>query len=637
MNNKDRDNTPYQVSRRTFLRNSAIISAAATGALVPNTVDASEPSPVMPTAVKASGRTLEPKMLFENKASLSKPLLGPSQLSFRLGLARARTALYPMDSMEFIMMDLECPEGRSRHAHMCTGDLSGRTFEFLSCAEGVDGKNDPRLEDLFERILKLRRPSGIIGRYDPGSGGITPAGSPPESDPLVSSCTGRHSIGLLRYYELTGDPRALEAAVGVGNCIWAARDAWRGAFSGGGPNSYIWMTEFFARLYATTKEPRWLELCTMLRDCTINEPNGHAHFLMTTLRGLQMMALYTGDLSWNEKPERIRRLIIEKKFEMPDGCAPEVFPHSSRNEGCAIADWLILNLNAGLLGEDTAYDKAERIFWNGLAFNQFINGSFGHRGLTGNGYGINDISEAWWCCIHSAGLAMSEYARHVVTYHGGAIHVNFLVPGRFEVPLPDGTCASVKIDTCYPTKAEAKIEAENVPTDMAVKIRVPICVRKPDIKESRTGRKVSVAFTGELGHRLEKCNPGEILTYGPLILIPGSGLPGTSTVADGSGISPGYIPQALPAGTPTLQLDNPPDADGFVKLPLCPSERPLPVWSYFDEGPGAPTWIEGSSVEVRLKFPGGTEHAVRFTPMCYNTSNLSFFETPIVFQDIERS
>ena len=58
-----------------------------------------------------------------------------------------------------------------------------------------------------------------------------------------------------------------------------------------------------------------------------------------TLRGLQLAALFTGDLSWNEKPEQIRRLIIERRFEMPDGCTPESFPRSARNEGCSIADW----------------------------------------------------------------------------------------------------------------------------------------------------------------------------------------------------------------------------------------------------------------------------------------------------------
>jgi len=62
-------------------------------------------------------------------------------------------------------------------------------------------------------------------------------------------------------------------------------------------------------------------------------------------------------VSWNEKPELHRRRIIDRQYEMPDGCVSETFPHSNRNEACSIADWLMLNLNAGLLlGDDAAYD-----------------------------------------------------------------------------------------------------------------------------------------------------------------------------------------------------------------------------------------------------------------------------------------
>ena len=91
-------------------------------------------------------------------------VLGKSQVDFRMGLARQRTRTYPLDSMDFIMMDLERPDLCHRHAHWCTGDLTGRLLEFLSHAEGVDGRTDPRLPELFERILRQRRPSGAIGR-----------------------------------------------------------------------------------------------------------------------------------------------------------------------------------------------------------------------------------------------------------------------------------------------------------------------------------------------------------------------------------------------------------------------------------------------------------------------------------------
>jgi hypothetical protein len=93
----------------------------------------------------------------------------------------------------------------------------------------------------------------------------------------------------------------------------------------------------------------------------------------------------------------------------------------------------------------------------------------------------------------------------------------------------------------------------------------------------------------------------------------------------------------MPADVPTIKLDSKPDADGFVQLPLCPPERPLPEWSYFDEGPGAPTWVQGAPVEVKLKFADASTHPARFTPMCYSTSVQLLVSTPVVFQGVEEA
>ncbi len=186
---------------------------------------------------------------------------------------------------------------------------------------------------------------------------------------------------------------------------------------------------------------------------------------------------------------------------------------------------------------------------------------------------------------------MSEYARHTVTFREGALRINFLTPGQFQIPLPSGKWAKVKIATGYPTQAQATIEIENLPADVAVKLRVPSCVRKPEVKQVRSGEKLLVAFRGELGHRIEQCHPGVMVTYGPLVLIPAtwSG-PLASPQGAGDAAAPaGYIPQSMPAGVPAIKLDSRPDANGFVHLPTCPPERPLPDWTYFDEGPGAPT------------------------------------------------
>jgi len=525
--------------------------------------------------------------------------------------------------MDFIMMDLERPAGCSRHAYWCTGDLTGRLLEFLSCAEQVDGKSDPRLGTLFGRILNQRRPSGLFSRYSDLYEG------PPEDNFAAGS--GRLFPGLIRYYELTGDSRALDAAEGLAGRLWSFRDEWQKHLkSTSGRVIEAWVSEPFARLYAITKDQRWLEFCSMIReDLGTCEVNCHAHGFMSTLRGLQVAALVTGDRSWNEKPEQNRHLIIEKRFEMPDGCTPESFPRSPRNEGCSIADWLMLNLNAGLiLGDDAAYDKAERIFWNALAFNQWITGCFGHRGLTASGYGFDRMEEAWWCCVHNAGMALSEYARHVVTYREGMIRVNFLVPGEYAVPLPDGKGATLRITTSYPARAEASILADGVPAGVKIKLRVPSCVRNGEVNESRHATQVQLVFTGELGHRVEQCHPGVLLTYGPLVLVVTTYGFGAEPLTEADRRAPrGYLAEALPPRAPVLKLERSADADGFVRL----EPGPVPVWSYWDESPHSPTKVPGAVATVPVQLSDGQLKPLRFTPMCYNTSCLALFETPVVF------
>ena len=55
---------------------------------------------------------------------------------------------------------------------------------------------------------------------------------------------------------------------------------------------------------------------------------------------------------------------------------------------------------------DAIYDRAERIFWNALSFNQWVTGGFGHRQLLAQGYGY-PLEEA---CIVAV-TAVREAAR----------------------------------------------------------------------------------------------------------------------------------------------------------------------------------------------------------------------------------
>jgi hypothetical protein len=559
-------------------------------------------------------------MRVHGTTTLSTPLLSRSQIKFRLGLARQRTRAYPLDSMDFIMMDLERPEGHHRHAYQCAGDLTGRLLEFLSCAEGVDGQHDERLPELFGRIVRQRQPSGLFGRIIRG---------PMFSDECLAACA-RLFPGFVHYYEVTHDIHALDAAAGLADLTIRSCDVWRKHLEEiGGRSIPCWITEPMALMYGMTGKGEYLDFVGMINNGLETPDKGvHAHGYLSTLRGLQTAALLTGDAAWNDKPEAARRMIIERHYEMPDGGAPEGFPHSERNEGCAIADWLMLNLNAGAItGSADAYEHAEHILWNALAFNQWITGGFGHRSTTPNGYGLHDLSEAWWCCLHHGGLALVEYARHAVTLRENAIHINLLVPGRYRLALPGEQDAEVRIATGYPARAEASIEAVGVPADICLRLRVPSCVKHAAVAESRAGNRVRMNLSGRLGHHMAPCHGGVMLKYGPLVLAPAIYSWQAAGRASGEAHAPaGYVPDVVPQGIPALELPAA-DADGMLSL----SDQPQPEWMYFDEGPTSRCGVEGSAANVPVRFPDGKQKVLRFTPLCYNTSNLSLFDTPIVF------
>lgn len=525
-----------------------------------------------------------------------------------------------MHKLDFIMMDLERPSLSHRHADWCTGDLSGRVLEFLSAAEGVDGQSDPRLETLFERILRTQRRSGLFGRYAPQPGST----EPPESDILG----GSHRLfnGLLRYYDLSGDWRALEAAAGIGDWYVRNKDRWRKAFSDNRRlGLFSWIIEPLANLYGHTGEGNYLDMAALVAEPLEQIENAHSHGTLTTLRGLQQAALHTGDPSWNEKPERFRGEIIDRGYEMPDGCIAEIFPRGFRNEGCSIADWVMLNLNAGLLnGGDECYEIAENALWNALFFNQFVTGGFGHRDLTSYGYEMGPMAECWWCCTENGGMALSEYARHAVSLRGKNVSVNLLAPGEFRVPKPGGEIL-VDIRTSYPAGADATITVRGLPSDFGVKLRVPNSLRQAGVAETRSAQQMQLRLSGRIGHHLQKCGESVVLRYGPIVLAPMIYYWNTEDRAKPSNAPPGYLPGFLPPGLPRL-LAGQSDADGLLAL-----RRDPPDWIFFEQGPDAALSVEGAAANVDAIFENGESRELWFSPLCHNTSAMTYFETPIVF------
>ena len=221
-------------------------------------------------------------------------------------------------------------------------------------------------------------------------------------------------------------------------------------------------------------------------------------------------------------------------------------------------------------------------------------------------------------------MAMSEYARHAVSLREQTVWVNLLVPGEFRVPKLGGEIL-VDIRTSYPAGAEATITVRGLPSDFGVKLRVPKSLRRARVAETRSAQQVQLRLTGRIGHHLENCGDKVLLRYGPVVLAPMIYYWNTEDRTMPSNAPAGYVPRFLPPGLPRLLVGQS-DAEGLLAL-----RRDPPDWIYFEQGPDAELSVEGATACIDAVFKNGETRELWFSPLCHNTSDMTYFETPIMF------
>lgn len=550
--------------------------------------------------------------------ALSTPLLYDSQLKIRLAMVRKRLEAYPLNDMNFFMMDLEHPRMRKRHADQCTYDLTGRTLLFYSVAEGIDGERAERLPELFKRIMNNRRGTGLFHETNPGEATV----------PGTTYVMGTHFLsGLVNYYALTGDMRALNAAEEAADMMLSYGDDFFKMFQTDGPHMMdAWICEGFAELYRETRNECYLEAVRRIaNECVGTVYKAHAHGYLTTLRGFMRAAFYAQDDDLAEFVKGKRQEILDIGGVMENGDISEVFPRSHRNEGCSISDWIMLNLLYGHYYDDPdAYAKAEDSLWNALYFNQFVTGGFGHRNFGPRGYRTY-VEEAWWCCTQNAGTCFAEIARHVVTVRKGSLKLNFLIPGEFTVPGENGSI-TVTVTTQLPVRAKSIIKVKGTKED--IDLRIPDYIKEVSVRRVETDFGYILYVDGEMGHYAEKRGDGYVLKYGPLILAPMIySWSDHSICMEDTTIPKGYAHDSLTGQKFVLNLGET-DTKGFYQLP----HDPQPVWIGFEEGEMSDiNGGEAAAVNVPVCFADGTKKELYFQPLCSATSTLMLLDVPIVF------
>ncbi len=360
-----------------------------------------------------------------------------------------------------------------------------------------------------------------------------------------------------------------------------------------------------------------------LAKVSLPDINSHSHGLITTLRGMLVAARVSGDDWFLNKVKEYRDQILH--FQYADGSISESFPRSHRNEGCSIADWVILNLRyAEVTGDTAALDIAEHSILNAMFLNQFITGGFGHRNYSKNGY-TSTVEEAWWCCTQTCGLAICEFAEHAVQLIDGEIRINFPVPGIYRLKDKEHDI-KLTLTSAYPADYDIFVHIEgddNIP----VSFRTPYYVKNTVVNSFVTTRGRSVTFRGAVGHYFEQRDGGYVVKYGPLMFAPMIYNLGDQPWEPGDLVPEGYIRDSI--GEDYAIVRQPVDENGFVDIA---AGLDLPVWMVYDDGVGSRTGTGNrAAANVRLRAPDGKETTLCFHPMCYSTSNLTLNSFPMMF------
>jgi DUF1680 family protein len=141
----------------------------------------------------------------------------------------------------------------------------------------------------------------------------------------------------------------------------------------------------------------------------------------------------TGNPSYLTKVEKRWSELVGRGYINPAGGILEKCQVKfSRDEGCALADWLRLNLAlAKVTGKARYWAMAERTLHNHFLQNQTSKGGFGHRSVWCDDQGVHgfggDIAEATWCCSHHGERGFIQVRQHVLSRADGMVTLPFVL------------------------------------------------------------------------------------------------------------------------------------------------------------------------------------------------------------------
>jgi hypothetical protein len=349
-----------------------------------------------------------------------------------------------------------------------SGDISGRFIEIMALDSRGDGTIHPALKGVLRAASDEQRPGG----YFCASGVIDwqqPIDFRPEAGMdgwgrMMPALWGNARL-LCGLVEATRAFPANTAIAGAARRLGdfyiavlprfnnpdrMAEYAAAGSYAAGYVTCWFPAMEGLVKLSNLTGERKYLEAAMAIAAFYRwfdRLPIDHAHGMLCNQVSLLLLYEATKDPDYLARVEKRWEELVQGGYINPAGGILEKCHVSfARDEGCALVDWLRLNLALGrVTGKGRYWAMAERTLHNHFLQNQTVKGGFGHRRVLCDEQGVYgfgaEVEESTWCCTYHGELGFINLRNHLLAGGAGTLTCHFALD--FTAKDGAGTTTSV--------------------------------------------------------------------------------------------------------------------------------------------------------------------------------------------------
>jgi hypothetical protein len=329
-------------------------------------------------------------------------------------------------------------------------------------------------------------------------------------------------LGLLMWYDLTGDRSAYDCAVRAADCICDIYvDAGRRPVQAGAPQINLAVLHVLANLYRRTGTERYMTLMRRIEE----DMQTDGDWLRQGIKGVPYCKLPGGGTRWESLhivqglvelyritgEERYRRAVVNLwkslrdfdrhpsgAFSTRESAHGTVYEKGSIETCCSVA-WEALTLDVlKLTGDSTVADELELTTWNQVLGAQHPSGSWWTYDTPMDGVRIPSFHHINFqyrpgtpelnCCSVNAPRGLGMLSEWAVMEQGSNIAVNFYGSGEFKLVRGKGEALTVRQETQYPVGADVTLEVTpEQPSEFTIRLRIPAWSKDTTVTLNRQG------------------------------------------------------------------------------------------------------------------------------------------------------